>query len=258
MGKTLDTGQYATAEIAKYEAIYGRNFVSPGGLASTQAFTALLDLHPGMRVLDVGCGLGGAAFYMAQQYGVQVQGIDLSHNMLALAHKRCQAAGLADRVTFTHGDILAFAPAHQYDRIYSRDVFLHIHAKEELFQVLKRSLAPGGRLLFTDYCCGEGEKSPEFAAYIHNRGYDLRTVVDYRRLLEEAGFVVVSAEERTDHFLRILEEELALLSSLSLDAATIGELRQSWQAKLARARRGEQRWALFYSSIATSADTPTH
>lgn len=242
---TLDTGQYSRKEIAKYEAVYGRNFISPGGLATAQAFTALLDLQPGMRVLDVGCGIGGGAFYMAQQYGVQVHGIDLSTNMLALARERCHEMGLGSQVTLTHSDILTFTPSTLFDCIYSRDVFLHIHDKVRLFQVLKGCLAPGGQLLFTDYCCGAGEKSPAFADYIHQRQYDLRTVAEYQQLLAQAGFTALRAEDRTDHFIQILQTEVDSLPSERFDPLTLADLRRSWQDKITRAQQGEQRWGLF-------------
>jgi phosphoethanolamine N-methyltransferase len=242
---TLDTGQYSPKEIAKYEAVYGRNFVSPGGLVTAQEFAALLHLKPGMQVLDVGCGLGGSAFYMAQHYGVQVHGIDLSTNMLALAQARCGEMGLAGQVSLVHADILAFTAPILYDRIYSRDVFLHIHDKARLLQVLNACLAPGGQLLFTDYCCGAGEKSPAFAAYVHKRQYDLRTLAEYQHLLAQAGFTAIQAEDRTAQFIHILQAELANLPVDRFDALTLAELSQSWQDKIQRAQAGEQRWGLF-------------
>ena len=46
-----------------------------------------LKLSPGMKVLDIGCGTGGSAFYMAKHYGVEVLGVDLSQNMLDIANE---------------------------------------------------------------------------------------------------------------------------------------------------------------------------
>ncbi|HMN27603.1 MAG TPA: methyltransferase domain-containing protein [Caldilineaceae bacterium] len=245
MAAALDHNQYTPGEIAKYEAVYGRNFVSPGGLASAQECTALLGLAAGMRVLDIGCGLGGSAFYMAERYGAQVQGIDLSANMLHIAQERCRAAGLAERVHFVHGDILDYTAVQPFDRVYSRDVFLHIQDKPRLLQGIWQLLTPGGRLLFTDYCCGEEAKSAGFAAYIRQRGYDLRTVAAYRDLLAEAGFTEITAQDRSSQFLHILEQELANLAAERFTPAALAEIRQSWQAKIARTRSGEQRWGLF-------------
>jgi len=245
MEKALDQGQYAQGEIAKYEAVYGRNFVSPGGLATAEEFSALLDLKVGMQVLDIGCGLGGSAFYMAEHFGAHVHGIDLSTNMVEIAKERCRAAGLERLVTFEHGDILDFVPTSPYDHVYSRDAFLHIEEKARLFAVIRQALTPGGQLLFTDYCCHAGAKSAEFVAYIQQRHYHLLTVAEYRDLLTAADFVHIVAQDRTAHFLRILEQELADLPSARFDPHTLTELRHSWQAKILRAQQGEQRWGLF-------------
>ena len=50
-----------------------------------QKFCQRLDLKPGEKVLDVGCGIGGSAFHMVRQYGVEVRGVDLSTNMITIA-----------------------------------------------------------------------------------------------------------------------------------------------------------------------------
>lgn len=53
-----------------------------------QDFLIKVGLEPGQRVLDVGCGTGGSAFFMARHYGVSVHGIDLSSNMIDIAQDR--------------------------------------------------------------------------------------------------------------------------------------------------------------------------
>lgn len=237
-GAHLDATQYQAEAIAKYEAVYGQHFISPGGADSARACIARLGLKAGMRVLDVGCGLGGSAFLMAREHGVAVHGIDASANMLAGAGERLRAQGLASQVTLEHVDVLALPARPAYDVIYSRDVFLHIHDKPRLMALLHDLLAPGGLLFFTDYGRGEGEPSAEFAAYIRQREYDLRTAGGYRALLEQAGFVQVTVEDQTAEFLAILQAELARIG----DDAAHAEIRQSWLEKLARARRGEQGW----------------
>src|SRR3954465_4943185 len=106
----LDQGQYTPDEIRKYETIYGRNFISPGGEATARDILSLVTLMPNMDVLDVGCGLGGAAFLLAQMFGARVHGIDLSRNMLERAQARCREAQLTQMVTFEHADILHYQP----------------------------------------------------------------------------------------------------------------------------------------------------
>jgi len=151
---------------------------------SARACIARLGLKPGMRVLDVGCGLGGSAFLMAREHGVSVHGIDVSANMLASAQERLRAEGLALQVTLVQADVVALPATTRYDVIYSRDVFLHIHDKTRLMALLYDQLLPGGLLFFTDYGRGEGQASAEFVAYIEQRQYDLRTVNGYRVLLD--------------------------------------------------------------------------
>jgi phosphoethanolamine N-methyltransferase len=237
-GAYLDASQYQIEAIAKYEAVYGEHFISPGGADSARACIARLDLKPGMRVLDVGCGLGGSAFLMAREHGVAVHGIDVSANMLASARERLRALGLASQVTLEHADVLALPATARYDVIYSRDVFLHIHDKARLMARLHRMLSPGGLLFFTDYGRGEAKSGAEFAAYIAQRQYDLRTIGEYRALLEQAGFVQVMAQDHTAEFVSILQVELARIA----DDAAHADTRRSWLDKIERARRGEHRW----------------
>jgi phosphoethanolamine N-methyltransferase len=241
---SLDQGQYMLDEIRKYEAVYGRHFVSPGGEATAREVLGLIAWQPNMDVLDVGCGLGGAALLMAQAFGARVHAIDLSRNMLGLAQARCQEAGLTHAVTFEHADILRYDRPARYDLVHSRDVFLHIHDKSRLLDALMRCLRPGGLLLFTDYLCRAGARSADFAAYIHERGYDLRALEEYAALLELAGFDIILAQDRTADFVDILERELARIDIIDLSKPERVALAQSWRDKIRRARAGEQRWGV--------------
>jgi cyclopropane fatty-acyl-phospholipid synthase-like methyltransferase len=80
-------------------------------------------------VLDIGCGIGGSALFMARHFGAHVHGVDLSTNMLALAHEYRNAAeaGVKHRVQFHMEDATTMAyPRNFYDVVYSRDTILHI------------------------------------------------------------------------------------------------------------------------------------
>ncbi len=99
----LDSSQYQNESIQRYESVYGEDFVSPGGRAVAREMITRMALKPGSRVLDVGCGLGGSAFVMASEFGLRVEGIDLSKNMLALAQQKLEAHGLANEVSLAWG-----------------------------------------------------------------------------------------------------------------------------------------------------------
>lgn len=99
-----------------------------------------MDLKPGQKVLDVGCGIGGGDFYMAENFDVHVVGIDLSVNMISFALER--AIGLKCSVEFEVADCTTkIYPDNSFDVIYSRDTILHI-------QVSKAKLLKTSHLLF--------------------------------------------------------------------------------------------------------------
>lgn len=239
----LDSGQYSAESIRKYERVYGRDFVSPGGKGVAREFIRMLELTPGARVLDAGCGLGGAAFLMASEFGAEVEALDLSANMIAQARSRGESLGLARQVRFQLKDVLTLEADSEFDAVHSRDVFLHIAKKRELFSILYRALKPGGRLLITDYCRGRGNMSPGFEAYASERQYHLLPIEDYADLLTRSGFCTVNGADLTKKFIAIHELELPRICADQSE--DMSALFTGWREKIERARRGEQRWGLF-------------
>ncbi|MCP4430993.1 MAG: methyltransferase domain-containing protein [Gammaproteobacteria bacterium] len=250
----LDSTQYSTESIQLYEAVFGEDFVSPGGYRVAEDLIKKLKLPPGSRVLDAGCGLGGNAFIMASKFGLMVDGIDLSRNMLAIATKKLKSRDLDQQVNLQHGDCLQLDCRNCYDAIYSRDVFLHIENKSRLFSVLYSSLKAGGKLLFTDYCCGEKPWDSAFANYVEDRGYYLHTLSEYCALMRDAGFVNIESTDLTLQFVEILQKDMLAIESLELSVNVRNKLRQSWEGKLERARSGDHRWGLFTAIKCRSLD----
>ncbi|APE42710.1 SAM-dependent methyltransferase [Sulfitobacter alexandrii] len=83
-----------------------------------------LCLSPGQRVLDIGCGWGGMALTLAQDFDVHVTGVTLSRNQLATAQARAREAGLEDRVTFCLQDYRKVTDS--FDRIVSVGMLEHV------------------------------------------------------------------------------------------------------------------------------------
>ncbi|XP_022889804.1 phosphoethanolamine N-methyltransferase 1-like [Olea europaea var. sylvestris] len=246
----LDTVQYKSKGILRYERVFGRGFVSTGGIDTTREFVTKLDLKPGQKVLDVGSGIGGGDFYMAEEYGVHVVGIDLSINMISFALER--AIGLKCAVEFEVADCTKKTyPDATFDVIYSRDTILHIQDKPALFKSFYKWLKPGGRVLISDYCKSSKSPSIDFELYIKQRGYDLHDIQTYGQMLRDAGFDEVIAEDRTDQFIKVLEKELATLEKdkaafiQDFSEEDYNEIVGGWKSKLIRSSSGEQRWGLF-------------
>src|SRR5690349_2457802 len=158
-GSYDNNGQYSRTGILRYEKIFGDGYISTGGPETTDYLCSKLGdvLRPGVRVLDVGNGIGGAAFHLARTYGAEVTGIDLSPEMDAIARERARQADTPKPVTILLGDVLTMPFQGKFDVIWSRDALMHIPDKPRLFSRLYDLLDPGGRLIVTDYARGAGD-----------------------------------------------------------------------------------------------------
>ncbi|CAL8357106.1 unnamed protein product [Merluccius merluccius] len=250
----LDNRQYTRQGNLHYEKIFGAGYISTGGFSTTKEFVDLLNLKPGQKVLDVGCGMGGGAFYMAKTFGVEVLGLDLSENMVEIAMERA----IDEKLPMVHFE-LADATKRSFeegsfDVIYSRDTILHIDDKLALFKRFHSWLRPGGQLLISDYCCGEKPWTPSFQEYVQQRGYILYTVKQYGEVIEEAGFCSVRAEDRTARLIQATQTELDRADAIK--GELIKEFSEEdylaivnrWSDKLQRCDTGDQRWGLFYAT----------
>ncbi|MFC4296380.1 class I SAM-dependent methyltransferase [Novosphingobium tardum] len=111
---------------------------------------AKLALEPGQQVLDIGCGWGGMAIYLARHADVRVLGVTLSQEQLALARTRAAEAGVADRVRFELTDYRALpATGARFDRIVSVGMFEHVGRPQfgEFFRTAARLLTDDGVML---------------------------------------------------------------------------------------------------------------
>jgi len=85
---------------------------------------AKLDLKPGMRVVEIGCGWGGLAIYLARKFQVHVTGITLSVEQAKLARERAEAAGVSDKIDIKLIDYREFAETgERFDRVVSIAMF---------------------------------------------------------------------------------------------------------------------------------------
>jgi len=105
-----------------------------------------LQLAPGERLLDIGCGWGAMAIHAAQHYGVRALGITLSQNQFEHATERVAQAGLQDRVEIRLQDYRDVPGEAVFDKISSIGMFEHVGLKHlpEYFAIVHRLLKPGG------------------------------------------------------------------------------------------------------------------
>ncbi|WCT73224.1 cyclopropane-fatty-acyl-phospholipid synthase [Sphingomonas naphthae] len=135
---------------------------------------AKLDLRPGQRVLDIGCGWGGMALYLHEKAGVDVLGITLSEEQLKLARERAEAAGVSDHVRF---ELIDYRDVQgPFDRIVSVGMFEHVGPAmyQTFYDTCYKLLAPEGvMLLHTIGQLGEPTPTDPFTLkYIFPGGYN--------------------------------------------------------------------------------------
>jgi ubiquinone/menaquinone biosynthesis C-methylase UbiE len=171
-----------------------------GGRQATIDFAGQLGVTPGMSLLDIGCGLGGASRYFAQERRCRVSGIDLTAEYAAVAETLAQKVGLASAATYRQASALALPfSAASFDGAYMLHVGMNIADKAALFAGVKRVLRPGGLFGIYDVTRqGEGElRLPVPWAATPETSF-LATAADYRRALEATGFEIVKERDRRD------------------------------------------------------------
>ncbi|WP_404380173.1 class I SAM-dependent methyltransferase [Caenispirillum salinarum] len=141
--------------------------------AKKRHIAAKLLLEPGMRVLDIGCGWGGMALYLAREFGVHVTGVTLSTEQLTVARRRANEEGLDAQVTFHLLDYRLVEDS--FDRIVSVGMFEHVGAShyDEFFEKVRALLKPDGVALL--HTIGRpdppGGTNPWIRKYIFPGGY---------------------------------------------------------------------------------------
>jgi ubiquinone/menaquinone biosynthesis C-methylase UbiE len=107
------------------------------------------------RVLDVGCGIGGPARYLAHTYGCLVDGIDLTPELIETGRVLTERCGLADRVVLQVGNALDLPyPDQSFDVVWCQNVTMNIADKAGFLAGVYRVLKPGGLFTATEYSIG--------------------------------------------------------------------------------------------------------
>ena len=187
-----------------------------GGIPATDALAHHAQINESTHVLDLCCGLGGPARYLAYHYGCRVTGVDLNTDRLAGAVRLTERTKLQDRVLFHHANALQTGLADEtFDVIVSQEAFCHIPNKKTLIAECVRLLKPGGCIVYTDILA-RNSMTNEIRGRLENEMVfsELSTLEQYCHLLEEKGCQVVEVEDLSDNWAQILVDRLAMYRSL--------------------------------------------
>ncbi len=169
-----------------------------GGPVATAELCARLNLGRGAAVLDIGCGIGGTARFLAATTGCSVTGIDISPAFVAVARTLTAWTGLDDRVRYEVASALdlPFEDA-SFEVATQLHVGMNIADKAALFVEVSRVVAPGGRFgLYDIMQVSPGEHGFPVPWAGDATSSFLGEVAEYRRGLEAAGFEIVTIRDR--------------------------------------------------------------
>ncbi|HEY6979328.1 cyclopropane-fatty-acyl-phospholipid synthase family protein [Reyranella sp.] len=166
---------------------------------------AKLLLRPGQNVLDIGSGWGGMGLFLSQEFGVDVTGVTLSKEQLAVSSRRALEGGLADRVRFKLLDYRE--ESGRYDRIVSVGMFEHVGVAHylEFFRKVKGLLKEDGVMLL--HAIGRmeppGGTNTWLKKYIFPGGYT-PALSEVLTAIEKVGLWVTDVEVLRLHYARTL------------------------------------------------------
>jgi ubiquinone/menaquinone biosynthesis C-methylase UbiE len=193
MGKDMD--RLIPSDLALVDAFHLR------GRESTLELADRAGIQPGLRVMDVGCGLGGSVRYLATDRECHATGIDLTEEYVLVATALSKLVGLGNKVQFHHASALELPFENEtFDLAWTEHVQMNIENKQKFYEEIFRVLKPGGRLLFHDIFLGEigepyyptpwaGESSISFL-------WPSNTI---RTTLEGIGFSIDDWADKTRH-----------------------------------------------------------
>ncbi|MBS35391.1 MAG: SAM-dependent methyltransferase [Thiotrichales bacterium] len=192
--------EYDDDLVAVLEGVWGAGYLSPGGPAEVDRIVNGLELA-GKHMLDIGCGVGGAAVHLATSYRpAKVLGIDIEADLIERCRRLADKLQVSDRVEFqqvTPGPLVCNNVS--FDLVFSKDAIIHIEDKHALANDIYRVLRPGGWFCASDWLAGYPDQpSPEMQAYIKAEGLDfgLADVATYVAALTSAGFVNITTDDR--------------------------------------------------------------
>jgi cyclopropane-fatty-acyl-phospholipid synthase len=175
-------------------------------LAKKRHIAAKLLVEESHDVLDIGCGFGGMALYLAEMAGARATGVTLSKEQLAVATKRAVDTGLADRVNFALKDYRDVEK--KFDRIVSVGMFEHVGVAgyDEYFENVRRLLKDDGVMIL--HAIGRsgrpGATNPWIEKYIFPGGY-IPSLSEVMASIERVGLFVTDTEILRLHYAETLK-----------------------------------------------------
>lgn len=195
-----------------------------GGLAATDELARGAKVANGSRVADFCAGLGGTVRYLAHKYGAHVTGIELTPVRVSGAQELTRRVGLQGTARIVEGSVVDVPlPDASIDAVVSQESFCHVPDVKKAVGEAFRILRTDGRLAFTDWVANQPLTAADAQLMWEGMAIQpLRSIPEYRGLVESVGFQVISTKDLTEEWGPILKERLAMYQQLREEARQAG------------------------------------
>jgi SAM-dependent methyltransferase len=185
----LNTGKMRELDPYAFFAFLGKRVVHPGGRRASEELFELGRFEPGLKVLDIGCGVATTAIELQGRFLAEVTAADVSPVMLSLAARNLDRAGAAGRVRLQQADIvdLPFADA-SFDRVVAEAVTMFVDRRQAASE-LARVCRPGGLVLATEFMWRRPPTPAAREAFLGQvcPGMQFDTLEEWKEIYRSAG-----------------------------------------------------------------------
>jgi len=183
------------------------------GREATRELAELAGLQKGMKVLDLGCGVGGPARTLAAEFGCHVTGIDLVEEYCKAATMLTKRLNLDNMVSFRHGNMMELPFEEQsFDAAWTEHTLMNIENMAKLFHEVHRVLRPKG--LFTIYEVCAGTSSPIHFPITWANSSEISFLLEpdeLRDMFRKTNFVELKWKDVTKEALKWLQDMTAMI-----------------------------------------------
>jgi ubiquinone/menaquinone biosynthesis C-methylase UbiE len=211
-------GRLTTADLATVDEFHIR------GRKATLELAAKMNLNANSHVLDIGSGLGGPARTLAETYGCQVTGIDLTQAFCNAATAMSDWVGLGKRVSFKQGDAMNLPfDGGKFDAAMTIHVAMNIASKDKMYMEAHRVVKPGGIFAVYDILRGEGGEVLYPVPWARDPSIShLATLDEMKSLLASVGFKLRDVQDST-------EESQSFFERMTAQMAKTGSPPVAWR-----------------------------